>query len=101
MKGKNLAGLFVDFFERHALKDQALQPKPELLGATQLVLEACAETTFAASCLQSGQVIVSFCVLESFSNVWSHNSQWYSNKGITHLTGLFLSNIFKLYDLFK
>jgi hypothetical protein len=93
--------LFIDFFERHALKDQALQPKPEPLGAAQPALAAKTETTFAASCLQSGQGVAFSCVLESFSNVWSHDSQWYSNKGIIHLTGLFLSTIFRLYDSFK
>ena len=41
--------------ERHALKDQACQPKPDPLGAAQVVPDEKMETALNASCSQSGQ----------------------------------------------
>ena len=60
--------------ERHAPGNQALQPKPEPLGAAQL-LAANMETAFAAALPQSGQVAWSCCGLQSFSKVLSHGLQ--------------------------
>jgi len=68
--------------ERHALKDQARQPKPEPLGAAQVVPDEKADTALNASCPQSGQGDVSSCCLKSFSNVLSQDSQWYSYNGM-------------------
>jgi hypothetical protein len=88
------------FFERYAFKDHALQPNPESLGAAQL-LEAKTDTALGASWLHSGQDAVSSCFLESFSNVFLHASQWYSNRGIIHLAELLIGNICGIYDLIK
>jgi len=56
--------------------NQALQPKPELEGAAQLVLdEAKRETAFCAGWLQTGQGASGSCFLRSFSNVLLHGSQ--------------------------
>jgi hypothetical protein len=41
--------------KRYALKDQALQPKPESLGAAQVELAEKTGTALNASCPQSGQ----------------------------------------------
>jgi hypothetical protein len=42
--------------KRHALKDQALQPKPEPLGAAQVELVEKTDTALNASCPQTGKV---------------------------------------------
>lgn len=84
--------------ERHALKDYARQPKPEPLGAAQLGLAATADTILGASCPQSGQGAVSTSCLDIFSKVLLHDSQWYSNSGMTHLANLIFGNLYKLCD---
>jgi hypothetical protein len=93
------AGLFV--FERHALKDQARQPKPEPLGAEQVVLAVKTETALNASCPQSGQGAVSSCCLKSCPKVLSQASQRYSYNGMIHLANLMFGNLYELYDLCK
>jgi hypothetical protein len=84
--------------ERHALKDQALQPKPDPLGAAQVELDEKADTALNASCPQSGQGVLSSCCLKIFSNVLSQDSQWYSYNGMMHLLNLLFGNLYELYD---
>jgi hypothetical protein len=75
--------------ERHALKDQARQPNPEPDGALQPVVEANTETVLCAGCPQTGQGNAVSCFLRSFSKVFAHLSQWYSNRGMIHLAIIF------------
>ena len=84
--------------KRHALKDQARQPKPEPPGASQVELAVKTDTALNASCPQSGQGAVSSCCLKIFSNVLSQDSQWYSYNGMMHLLNLMFGNLYELYD---
>ena len=84
--------------KRHALKDQARQPKPEPLGAAQVELAAKADTVLNASCPQSVPGAVSSCCLKVFSKVLSQVSQWYSYNGMMYLTNLMFGNLYELYD---
>jgi hypothetical protein len=95
----NLFAPFLLFIsERHALKDQARQPKPESLGATQVVPDEKTDTVLNASCPQSGQGSVSSCCLKIFSKVLLQDSQWYSYNGIMYLSNLIFGNLCELYD---